>query len=494
MKRITIIFICVILLASTGLIATRTLIKANLNPAHPKIAADNTILPQPENSTVFVPVQLSMQELQNAVNRSVPETFSGAKNDPISGAVKNDELKWSARRGVMNLSGNGQRLELAVSATGRADIKGKVKAAFIKIPFQAHADLGATLRAAANPKIRNNWTVEPNLSANINVTKAEIPIGGAVGKALGRPKISVKSHVQKGLEKEMVKLVNKYNRELSQDTRLREAAEKEWRKLFLTERLSDTPSAWITVTPVRIVGQNFSADGNYLSGGIGIVAETKIVMNEKKPENAVKPLPDLQIVSKVPNNFSFCLLGTVSWKELNKTLDSRVQGKTFKDKDGSGLTVRDIDISANGSNIMVEADISARASGWFSSPAEGTIYLSGHPVHDPKKNIFYVTKLNYELDTENMLTKAADWLLKPLFLQKLQEELVVDLKEHRKKVITQAEQQINKLKAELPEGISVSTVINDLQLKHFSLSKDFLYLIVNANGRLNVSVTKLILN
>ncbi len=93
-----------------------------------------------------------------------------------------------------------------------------------------------------------------------------------------------------------------------------------------------------------------------------------------------------------------------------------------------------------------------------------------------------------------MLTKAADWLLKPLFLQKLQEELVVDLKEHRKKVITQAEQQINKLKSELPEGISVSTAINDLQLKHFSLSKDFLYLIVKADGRLNVSVTKLILN
>ncbi len=120
MKRITIIFICIILLASAGLIATRTLIKANLNPAHPKIVADNTILPQLKNSTVFIPIQLSMQELQNAINHSVPETFSGSQNDPISGSIKDDELKWTARRSLINLSGNGQRLALAVSATGRA--------------------------------------------------------------------------------------------------------------------------------------------------------------------------------------------------------------------------------------------------------------------------------------------------------------------------------------------------------------------------------------
>ncbi|MCP4352573.1 MAG: hypothetical protein GY795_44510 [Desulfobacterales bacterium] len=38
--------------------------------------------------------------------------------------------------------------------------------------------------------------------------KLHMAIGGEVGKILGRSRISVKSHAQKGLEKAMVKLVN----------------------------------------------------------------------------------------------------------------------------------------------------------------------------------------------------------------------------------------------------------------------------------------------
>jgi hypothetical protein len=178
----------------------------------------------------------------------------------------------------------------------------------------------------------------------------------------------------------------------------------------------------------------------------------------------------------------------VSYDEINKQLKSRLAKKTFKLAANERVTVRDATIQPYGDGILLTVEFSGKSSGFRS--ASGRLYIVGVPVFDPAKAELRVDQLEYTAATQSLLVGTLDWLAHPQLLDALKAACVVNLDAEVKKATVKANEQLDRLKDQLPSEIGARISVNEIAIERLVFGKEGAFAIVTAKGKMSACLNK----
>ena len=266
------------------------------------------------NTKVSLPIFIPLEGIQATMENAIPRRNMG-RRDAEFPVIADGWFGWDFRRSGIQLDEDVGQLLVATNLSGEAR-------AFSDgiINISAHANVHAGVRLWVNPRFQDNWSVNPNISGNVTIHDAIIPIGPI--------KISVKSKLQPVVNRLFNQQTNKLN-EYVKEASNKHALEI-WSALNIVEKLSQDPLIWLTVTPraFAVTQPRINSTGIYLHFLAEAETDLKIGTTPKRSISSVQ-LPTTLIILDAPENGSLDLAMPIiiKFKTFNSLIEDRLDNE-----------------------------------------------------------------------------------------------------------------------------------------------------------------------
>jgi hypothetical protein len=466
----------------------------------------------PRTSTIIVPVAITLNAIRDAADRGAPRNFAGKAANPVEQILQNADIGWTAARGPISATGAQDVLTLATPLTGTLNITGslssKVTGAVgdvlggllggnaakqigsINIKnINASAEIKGNVAMTARPQLSPNWRLEPNLTAQVNLSDTSLTVAGA--------RVNVPAQMKPVIDKAVNDQLAAVQARIRNDPALETGARVQWAKLCrsipLQGAASSLPPLWLEMRPTKAIAAQPRIDASAVTLTLGLEAETRITPEQTQPQC---PFPaTLVIQPPAPGRVSIGVPIDLPFTELSKLLEAQFAGKTFPE-DGSGsvdLTVKRASIAASGDRLLISLLVNAKEKKSFLGfGGEATVHIWGRPALDQAQQILRLTDIELAVESEaafGLLGTAARAAM-PYLQKALAEKAVVYLKpfaSNAQKRIAAVIQDFQKNE----DGVRVAAEITTLRLAGIEFDSKTLRVIAEANGAINVSVTAL---
>jgi hypothetical protein len=211
---------------------------------------------------------------------------------------------------------------------------------------------------------------------------------------------------------------------------------------------------------------------------LGLTARPKIVAG---PSTAVvQPLPEISIApAPTETGFHIALETELTFEQLGNELTARLKGTTYAGKDGS-VVVEKVKVYGSGTSLVAAVDIKGTV--------EGTVYVYGVPGYDRSARTLVLKNPDYTLETMQVLSRSADWLLHAGLREKLAQRAVWYVGDR----IDDARDDLSKaLNRQVGDRLHVSGNIGRMFPHSVGLTKGGLKAVVEADGTINVQLLDL---
>jgi Domain of unknown function (DUF4403) len=479
----------------------------------PVLAALPPLVPAPRSSVVVAPVAIALSAIREAAERATPRNFAGKSDNPVSQALQNADIGWTASRGPILASGAQDVLSLSTPLTGKLNVTGsltarasgavgdavggilganaaaKIGAVNIK-QLNVSGEIKGNVTITSRPKLAAAWHVEPNLAATVNLGNTSLALAGA--------KVNVPAQVKPYIDKTVGEQLNAVGERIRSDPTLERAARLQWAKACRSMPLQGTgatasmPALWLELKPIRAIAAQPHVDDHAVTLTVGIEAETRITPTETKPDC---PFPDkISIVPPPSTGVSIGVPIDMPFTELNKILEAQLAGRTFPE-DGSGaaeVTVKHAYVAAAGERLLISLLVHAKEKSFFGFGADATVHIWGRPVLDQVQQTLRLADVELAVESEAAfgLLGAAARAVMPHLQRALTEKATVDLKpfaSNAQKKIADAITDFQKN----DDGVKVDASITSIGLSDIAFDSKTLRIIADAAGTITVTVTKL---
>jgi Domain of unknown function (DUF4403) len=470
-------------------------------------------LPQvPRTSTIIAPVAITLSSIRDAADRSTPRNFAGKAANPAEQILQNADINWIAARGPISAAGAGGVLTLATPLTGTLNITGslssKVTGAVgdvlggllganaakqigsINIKnINASAEIKGNVAMTARPQLAANWRLEPNLTAQVDLSDTSLSVAGA--------RVSVPAQMKPVIDKAVNDQLAGVEARLRNDPALETNARTQWSKLCrsipLQGAASSLPPLWLEMRPTKAIAAQPRIDASAVTMTLGLEAETRITSAQTQPDC---PFPaTLVIAPPAPGHVSIGVPIDMPFTELSKLLEAQFAGKTFPE-DGSGsvdMTVKRAGIAASGDRLLISLLVNAKEKkSFFGFGGEAIVHIWGRPALDQAQQILRRTDIELAVESEaafGLLGSAARAAM-PYLQKALADKAVIDLKPFA----SNAQKRIAAVISDFQkneDGVRVAAEITTLRLAGIAFDSKTLRVIAEAGGAINVSVTAL---
>jgi len=490
-----------------------------LSPADPVNAPAITELPPlpPASSSSFVvaPVSIALSAIRDAADRSAQTNLSGKADNPISQLLQNADIGWTASRGPITASGGQDALSLSTPLTGKLNITGslsskatgavsdaigsmlganaakQIGSVNIKA-INASAEIKGNVTITARPKIAASWHLEPNFAAQVSLGDTNLSVSGA--------HINVPAQVKPFIDKAVAEQIDALSAKVRNNPVLEQTARLQWASACRSMPLQGTgatpamPAAlWLEVKPTRAIAMQPSVDASAITLTLGIEAETRVTPTQTHPDC---PFPEkITIVPPTPGGLSIGVPIDLPFTEINRVVAAQFDGKTFPE-DGSGpvdVTVKRATVTASGDRLLVSLLVHAKEKkSFFGFGADATVHIWGKPMLDDAHQTLRFTDVQLAVESEAAfgLLGAAARAVVPHLQQTLYDKAVIDLKPFAANAETKIAEAIADYQKN-EDGVRVETKINDLRLADIAFDSKMLRVVAQAEGSINVYVTKL---
>src|SRR5882672_1366804 len=226
----------------------------------------------PRSSSIIAEVAIALNAIRDAADRGAPRSFAGKADNPISQILQNADIGWTAARGPITATGTQDVLTLATPLTGTLNITGslssKVTGAVgdvlggllggnaakqigsINIKnINASAEIKGNVAMTARPQLAANWRLEPNLTAQVNLSDTSLSVAGARVNVPAQMKPVIDQAVNDQLAATQARIRN--------DPALETNARAQWAKLCrsipLQGAASTLPPLWLEMRPTKAI-------------------------------------------------------------------------------------------------------------------------------------------------------------------------------------------------------------------------------------------------
>lgn len=426
------------------------------NPAPPRL---DTVPEFPkESSTLQVPVTLSLDSLQRALEAKTPRQLwsidtrseacvAGKRVKAFGRQVKvtpdiSCRIVGHVTRGAITLSGGGENLTLAmpVHATISArDVGGILKG--------ETATGAAVVRASVRFGLTPDW--HPQAKVDISYDWTNPPGIDFVGQRI--------QFVDRA-DQELADVIAGLERDLQAEvarTQVRPTVADAWKEAFTVLELNRAkPPAWMRVTPVGLAFAGYHVDGRNLQLKIAAEVFAETFVGPEAPEAGTPgPLPPQIPVPKasglrfhIPVVADYRELEPVVLRALRKLNDKgiRIEDVGHVDADFRKVTVFATDEGrlAVGVDAIVEPVGQQLGTRW--GKTKGQVWLTGFPISEPNSQIVHFRDIQIFGGTDRV---AANLLLMVVnndaVRQEIASSLTQDFTKDYRKVLTAAQTALN---------------------------------------------------
>lgn len=258
---------------------------------------------------------------------------------------------------------------------------------------------------------------------------------------------------------------------------LRKTVDEAWKEMFQPALVSEAYNTWLTVNPQYIGMSPIATENGRISTTIYVEGKPSVKIGERPDPKYIQPLPPLRISQVEAEDFTLHINAEVAYDEAERLAKEQLLGETFSYGRRS-VTIQDLEFFGKGSSLVINTTLSGTYN--------GSIYLTGRPVFDPKKNTIDIEDLEYTLDTKNYLFKSAGWLMKSTIKNKIAENLNFLLDYNMKDMQDQFQEQLQEY--ELATGVVLNGNLAAIDLRNAYLTVNGMVVDIALKGNVNVRV------
>lgn len=309
-----------------------------------------------------------------------------------------------------------------------------------------------------------DWITEPSIS----VAGFGIPIKGMISRMLN---------------KNADKITKAIDQQVKENFQVKEKIRDAWILAQQPYLISEEFNTWLVNTPEEIEAQLPDARNGNLNIHVGIKGYTQTMVSQETPvRSKIVKLPPLKTVDNLPQSFNIGLISSISYEEASVMAEKYFKDKTFYFSNNRySIQIKNIRLYGQNERLVINAGLSGSIN--------GHVFLTGVPKYDPATQSLFLEDLEYDLNTRNVLIKAANWLLHAKFLKMMREAMVFPIGDQLNTLTETI--RASMANHELSDGIVLRGRLNEALPDKVHLTPDHIYTIIQANGNLDLHIEKI---
>ncbi|MCU0324802.1 MAG: DUF4403 family protein [Spirosomaceae bacterium] len=439
-----------------------------INPQAPiESYSQDTIKVQKIPSIISIPFDISMNDIEKQINNSIAgliyedNSYEDDNKDNFKCKVwkKSNITIPAATNDVFNVS-----VPLKIWAEKGVGAFGYVK--YIPMEFEIN------LKFSTKFTINQNWSVQTFTTPNgfdwiakpkINVG-FDIPMDFIIGKIIENNHAKFAKAIDDAVEKNMT---------------IKPYILQAWNVSQQPYLVSEEYRTWVKITPVELLMTPLKAQGRNVKAILGIKAYTETFTGEKPaPPKSVVDVPNLKLISTVPNDFQVALMSDMPHTEAASIAKKMFLGQQYEFKEGKyKIEITDLDIYGSDDKMVIRADLKGSL--------KGSVFLKGVPVFDPVKRMVVLNNLDFDLQSKSILFKTAAWLLEGQIEKMIQQKFGIPVDD----LINFAKQNVESaMNTEYMKGVKLSGKIDQVVPDKVILTPNSIVAVVMAKGKVELKV------
>jgi hypothetical protein len=267
-----------------------------------------------------------------------------------------------------------------------------------------------------------------------------------------------------------------------QKLQIKNKAQAAWKQMFVAKQASDSPPAWVVLTPTRLRMKPLNFNSDPIQVSFAVDARTFVIVAKDQPKIPVSPLPKLILDPKLDGKVNLNLPVAASVDSLSDRLNKELKDKRVPVGENGVVVLKAVKVGTKGDKIICAVDIDASAPK-LSRNLTGTVYLAGKLHYDPATSVIKIEDLNWDAQTKNALVQNAAWLLHDSVLNAVREKANFDAAP----VIASAKDQANTILkeklSELKGPVSVNVNLNSVKLEQIKVENNQAFAFFSATGQ-----------
>lgn len=416
-------------------------------------------------SSLNIPIHIELKALENMLNKQLSGVIYEDKDfndgdDMMLRAEKKDKI-------TLSLSGDTIQYKVPVAVWVKYDAGiAKVEAdGAIAFDFNTAFKIGADWNIKTKTEIQQyEWIEKPKIRLGV----VSVPVASIANVLLRK----FQSTITKAIDDQIAENMN-----------MRKWVETAWTQMFQPIEVSPEYRAWLLIQPQGMTITPLTVNGGRIESSISVKTKPKIVLGAKPKVSAPSGLPAFQYGAPETGGFQMLVGAEIPFPEAESIAKASVVGQRY-DYGKRHIVVEDLELYGQGNKLVVNT----RLSGSFN----GSIYLTGEPSFNERRNAIDVKDLKYTLDTRNFLLKTAGWLLKSQFKNTLQENMDFLLDANLQDLRNQIQTQLTNYK--IADNVFLNGKLSEFNLANAYLAPEAIRVEVLLKGDVVIDLKELNVN
>jgi hypothetical protein len=401
-----------------------------------------------ETSTINIPIEATADDLARLMNQTVrKELYKGSTKTKglTADVVRNGPIAVSAADNYLYIT-------LPVAMTLSYGMF-ETKAIPLKLKFKAMA------------------TITPDWRFHTEVTYLGLSDLLADTIGIGPLSISPRSIVE-GVTQPVQKVLSDLaTQKINEQIPLKTQVAKVWNTAQKPVLLDRNYSAWLKLTPREVLLYPLYAQNNRVRVSIGISTFAEVVVGPEPVAPSPLPLPSLKQTTTFDKTFRIALNADLFYRDLRTILSTLLLNKQIE-SDGKSIVIKELDLYGNGDKLVVKLKTEGSLDGVF--------YLTARPAFNAETKVFSVEDVDFDMQTQSLLLKSADWFLHGTIRGMIQDKLNMNLTEQLERSRQMAGKALERV--QLVEHVFLKGDIKNLKFNEMIVQKDRISIQVYTEG------------
>jgi hypothetical protein len=423
----------------------------------------NPVQEPPVESTLTIPVNISVDELVRSLNarlsgKALYEDYSYTDNG-------NDGLMlnaWKSQDISLFFSGNTLKYRVPLKLWMKKDL-------LLGAAAEAEAELALNFKTTFG--LRPDWSIGTQTEVEFHEWLSRPVLKTGLGN------ISVETLANLALNRSKKTLASTLDQFVSQQISLRPFVQEAWTAIQEPILMDSLYRMWVKTTPTGIAMTPLSTAGNVLRAKIAVNCLNEVSFGEKPYFRENSALPNLTLIDDAPEDFQVRVATDVPFPEAERLAKNMMVGQVFE-SGKKKVRVEDIQLWGNNDKVVVNSKLS----GSFN----GNIYFIGRPAYNPQKNMIEVQDLDFHVDTRNFLHRSAAWIFQGAIKNQMKKAMSFPLDENIRALRASVQSSLDHY--EIQPGVVLTGTVDSLTVENTKVTPNSIRVNLFSKGKVNVDV------
>lgn len=422
-------------------------------------------------SELSVPVYYPLADLEALANEKLNNKIIETRI-PIND--KNDSLYLSISRfRPIQLDYDGDRgitysLPVQITGTVRYDVVG------INVGNKTPIEAKIVITLFSDLYLNENWRIAPKTQLK-NIEWVQEPRLNVAGI-----KLNLKPVLEKALENNQDKIIEKLDQSAGSMIKIDKVVSKLWRDMHKPIRINrKVIPVWLKANLLDMNGRILARSKDTLMIEVGLKAKLHNVFDSAAASGNVPPLPKFRRKEENNPGLKAHMLGIIPFDKVNQLLKQVTDTMKFEFS-GNKVNIHKAEMYGTTNGIAIQIGLRG--------DLRANVFLRGGIAFDTVSQKLTLENFAFDIDSENSLISAADWLAHDVIINRLKPYLSIPTDSIFQKLPLLITKGIEKGK--LGTKIDVRFDAFKVNIEQHLVTKDNIQIILLAKGRADVQLQK----